>query len=62
VTRFPGERSVRGRETVGVVVGRTRMVMRFGPDEVTANSRYTHVFVRDDGSWRLMSAQGTPAR
>lgn len=60
VTRFSPELSVRRREAVGVVVGRTRMVMRFGPDEVTANSRYTHVFVHDDGSWRLMSAQGTP--
>ena len=60
VTRFSAERSVRCRDAVGVVVGRTRMVMHFGPDRVTANSRYTHVFVNDDGSWRLMSAQGTP--
>jgi ketosteroid isomerase-like protein len=60
VTRFPAEQSVRRRDAAGVVVGRTRMVMRFGPDRVTANSRYTHVFVNDDGSWRLMSAQGTP--
>jgi ketosteroid isomerase-like protein len=60
VTRFSAEQSVRRRETAGVVVGRTRMVMHVGPDGVTANSRYTHVFVRDDGSWRLMSAQGTP--
>jgi hypothetical protein len=58
VTRFSGDQSVRRREAAGVVVGRTRMVMRFGPDTVTANSRYTHVFVNDDGSWRLMSAQG----
>ena len=60
VTRFPAEQPVRRRDKAGVVVGRTRMVMRVGPDEVTANSRYTHVFVKDDGSWRLMSAQGTP--
>jgi ketosteroid isomerase-like protein len=60
VTRFPGEQSVRRRDTAGVVVGRTRMVMHFGPDKVTANSRYTHVFVNDGRSWRLMSAQGTP--
>jgi ketosteroid isomerase-like protein len=60
VTRFSAEQSVRRRKAAGVVVGRTRMVMHFGPDGVTANSRYTHVFVHDDGSWRLMSAQGTP--
>ena len=60
VTRFPAEQPVRRRDKAGVVVGRTRMVMHFGPDRVTANSRYTHVFVNDDGSWRLMSAQGTP--
>jgi ketosteroid isomerase-like protein len=60
VTRFPAEQPVRRRDKAGVVVGRTRMVMHFGPDTVTANSRYTHVFVNDDGSWRLMSAQGTP--
>ena len=62
VTRFSGDRSVRRREGAGVVVGRTRMVMRVGPDRVTANSRYTHVFVKDDGSWRLVSAQGTPIK
>ena len=60
VTRFPGELSVRRRQAAGVVVGRTRMVIRIGPDRVTADSRYTHVFVKDDGSWRLLSAQGTP--
>jgi ketosteroid isomerase-like protein len=60
VTRFPAEQSVRRRGAAGVVVGRTRMVMHFGPDRVTASSRYTHVFVNDDGLWRLMSAQGTP--
>ena len=60
VTRFPAEQSVRCRDAAGVVVGRTRMVMHFGPDRVTANSRYARVFVNDDGSWRLMSAQGTP--
>ena len=60
VTRFPEEQSVRRRQAAGVVVGRTRMVMHFGPDRVTANSRYARVFVNDDGSWRLMSAQGTP--
>jgi hypothetical protein len=36
------------------------MKMRFGGEVVSANSRYTHVFVKDSGRWRLASAQGTP--
>ena len=60
VTQFPDGQSVRRRDAAGVVIGRTRMVMRFGPDTFTADSRYSHFFVNDHGSWRLLSAQGTP--
>ena len=60
VTRYAGERSVRLRASAAVVAGRTRMVMRYQGNEVTAQSRYTHVYTRDGGRWRLMSAQGTP--
>ena len=60
VTRYAEERSVRLRVSAAVVTGRTRMVMRYQGDEVTAHSRYTHVYARDGGRWRLMSAQGTP--
>jgi GNAT superfamily N-acetyltransferase len=38
------------------------MVMRYQGNEVTAQSRYTHVYTRDSGRWRLMSAKGTPIR
>lgn len=62
VTRYAEERSVRLRAPVAVVTGRTRMVMRYQGNEVTAHSRYTHVHAREDGRWRLMSAQGTPTR
>jgi ketosteroid isomerase-like protein len=52
--------SVRTRPDLAVVVGRTRMTMRFqGSPEFTAPSRYTHVYVTDAGNWRLLSAQGT---
>jgi len=62
VTRYADDRSVRLRDSAAVVAGRTRMVLRYQGDEVTAQSRYAHVFTRDSGRWRLMSAQGTPTR
>ena len=62
VTRHAGERSVRRRASAAVVAGWTRMVVRYRGDEVTVQSRYTHVYTRENGRWRLMSAQGTPTR
>jgi ketosteroid isomerase-like protein/GNAT superfamily N-acetyltransferase len=62
VTRYAEERSVRLRASAAVVTGRTRMVLRYQGNEVTAHSRYTHVHTRENGRWRLMSAQGTPTR
>jgi GNAT superfamily N-acetyltransferase/ketosteroid isomerase-like protein len=62
VTRYTGERSVRLRAPVAVVAGRTRMVLCYQGNEVTAQSRYTHVHARENGRWRLMSAQGTPVQ
>ena len=47
VTRYAEERSVRLRDSAAVVTGRTRMVMRYQGNEVTAHSRYTHVYTRD---------------
>jgi len=60
VTRYAEERSVRRRDSAAVVTGRTQMVMRYQGNEATSQSRYTHVYTRDSGRWRLMSAQGTP--
>ena len=60
VTRYPTDRVIRHRDSVAVVVGRTRMTIRFGQAQVTASSRYTHVYLRESRRWRLMSAQGTP--
>ena len=62
VTRYAEDRSVRLRDSAAVVAGRTRMVLRYQGNEVTADSRYTHVHTRENGRWRLMSAQGTPTR
>jgi Domain of unknown function (DUF4440) len=45
-----------------VVTGRTEMRGRVGEASFTASSRYTHVFVAQDGHWALASAQGTQIR
>jgi hypothetical protein len=45
-----------------VVTGRTEMRGRIGEAAFTASSRYTHVFVAQDGHWALASAQGTQIR
>ena len=60
VTDHPDEAIVRVVGEVGIVVGRTAMSFA-GPDGAPfeAGSRYTHVYVRADGGWRLLSAQGT---
>jgi ketosteroid isomerase-like protein len=42
-----------------VITGETKMTMRMGEMNGTAHSRYTHVFVQQDGVWRFASAQGT---
>lgn len=45
-----------------VVVGRTEMRFRAAESSFTVASRYTHVFVLQDGAWQLASAQGTQIR
>src|SRR3974390_2159537 len=42
-----------------VVTGRTQMSGRFDERPFTAASRYTHVYVKDQSHWQLVSAQGT---
>lgn len=60
VERDAADLAILERPGLRVITGRTRMTMRLGADEQVAASRYTHVFVEDDGRWRLLSAQGTP--
>ena len=45
-----------------IIVGRTEMRFRAGEQSFAFSSRYTHVFVLQDGSWQLASAQGTQIR
>jgi len=54
------ESRVRVHGTAAIVTGRTEMAGRMGGAPFSAKSRYTHVFVVEDGRWRLASAQGTP--
>ena len=55
----PAESQVRHYGITAVITGRTQMIGRFGETPFTASSRYTHVFVKDQDQWRLVSAQGT---
>jgi len=56
----PAESRVRLYGQAAVVTGRTRMRGIYAGAPFAAKSRYTHVFVEQDGRWRLASAQGTP--
>jgi ketosteroid isomerase-like protein len=59
VARNEAETLVRHRPGVAVVLGRTRMTMRFQGAELTVPSRYTHVWSEESDRWRLFAAQGT---
>jgi len=45
--------------STAIVTGETRMRGRFGDAGWSAHSRYVHVFIEQEGRWRLASAQGT---
>src|SRR5262249_7032066 len=53
------ESQVRIYGTTAVITGRTQISGRLGEAAFTASSRYTHVFVKEQSQWRLVSAQGT---
>jgi ketosteroid isomerase-like protein len=59
----PVESKVRIYSTdTAIVVGRTEMRYRAGESSFSFSSRYTHVFVLQNGGWQLASAQGTQIR
>ena len=60
IQRYPTEGRVRVYGPTAVVTGRTQMSGRYENASWLARSRYTHVYVNDQGTWRLASAQGTP--
>lgn len=55
----PVEARVRLYGETAVVTGRTEMHGRYEDTSFTTKSRYTHVFVEQQGHWRLVAAQGT---
>jgi ketosteroid isomerase-like protein len=55
----PSENRVRIYHTTAVVTGRTDMKGRMGDTPFALSSRYTHVFVEQEGKCRLVAAQGT---
>lgn len=56
----PSEVRVRLYPGTALVTGRTEMRGRFGDAPFTTRSRYTHVYILQQGAWRLAGAQGTP--
>ncbi len=60
IRRYPAEGRVRVYGSTAVVTGRTRMGGRYEDASWSARSRYIHVYIDDQGAWRLASAQGTP--
>jgi hypothetical protein len=55
----PADSRVRIYQSAAVITGRTHMRGRFWERPFTVSSRYTHVFVEQEGRWRMVSAQGT---
>jgi len=55
----PTDVQVRVYQTAAVVTGRTEMSGQFGETPFATKSRYTHVYVEQQGRWRLVAAQGT---
>ena len=53
------ESDVRIHGSTAIVVGRTAMSGRFATEPFFAKSRYTHVFIEENGAWLFVSAQGT---
>ena len=55
----PIETRVRRYPGTAVITGRTRMNGSFDGAPFTVSSRYTHVYIEQQGRWRLVAAQGT---
>ena len=54
------EFKVRHYNGVAIITGQTVMVGAYEGQQFQINSAYTHVFVKENKSWRMVSAQGTP--
>ena len=56
----PADNRERQWQETSIVTGCTRIQGRLREKPFATTSRYTHVFVNQQGEWRMMSAQGTP--
>ena len=50
----------RSYDAVAIITGQTVMAGAYEGRQFRINSAYTHVFIKENGGWRLVSAQGTP--
>ena len=55
----PADVGVRIYRTTAVITGRTQMSGQLGETPFATENRYTHVYVEEQGRWRLVTAQGT---
>jgi ketosteroid isomerase-like protein len=53
------ESRVRLYGAAAVIHGRTQMSGRFAGEPFSVSSRYTHVYIDQQGQWRMVAAQGT---
>jgi ketosteroid isomerase-like protein len=60
ISIVPDEIQVRIYIDSAVVTGRTEMNVRYMGQELTVQSRFTHVYQKSEGAWRMVAAQGTP--
>jgi len=50
---------IRSYRAAAVITGSTLMSGTFGEGSFNISSRYTHVYIEQEGQWRMASAQGT---
>lgn len=50
----------RSYDAVAIITGQTVMAGAYEGRQFRINSAYTHVFIKENDGWRLVSAQGTP--
>jgi len=55
----PADVHARHYGSTTIVSGQTTMRLRFEQTSIAVKSRYTHIYIEDHGSWRMVSAQGT---
>jgi ketosteroid isomerase-like protein len=58
----PNDISVRMYENAAVVIGWTEMSASYKGAKFTGKSRFTHIYVKQLGRWRMVAAQGTPSQ